>query len=111
MMRGRNEIRAALAALDDDLAGSAVKASIFIVGGAAMAIAYDARRSTVDAVFAPTGEVREAARRVAERLGLSDDWINDGAKAFLRGDDPDRITDYEGATSRWRPRPLDTCWP
>jgi len=97
-MLGRDEIRAALAGLDDELAGSPVKASIFVVGGAAMAIAYDARRSTVDvdAVFAPTREVREAAHRVAERLGLSDDWINDGAKAFLPGDDPDRITVYEG---------------
>ena len=97
-MLGRDEIRAALAALDDELAGSPVKASIFVVGGAAMAIAYDARRSTVDvdAVFAPTREVREAAHRVAERLGLSDDWINDGAKAFLPGDDPDRITVDEG---------------
>jgi hypothetical protein len=98
MMFGRDEIRAAFAALDDELAGSTVKASLFVVGGAAMAIAYDARRSTVDvdAVFVPAHEVREAARRVAQRLDLSDDWINDGAKAFLPGDDPDRITVYEG---------------
>jgi hypothetical protein len=63
-----------------------------------MAVAYDARRSTadIDAVFAPTTEVRQAARVVAELLGLSEDWLNDGAKAFMPGEDPNRITVFEG---------------
>jgi hypothetical protein len=70
---------------------------VFVVDGAAMAVAYDARRATVDvdAVFSPLAEVRSAARRVAARLGLDEDWLNDGAKAFIPGPDPDRINVYE----------------
>ena len=98
-MLGRDQILGALRALDDELGLRDVRANVFVVGGAAMAIAYDARRSTadVDAVFAPSTEVRDAARRVSERLGLSEGWLNDGAKAFMPGTDPDQITVYEGA--------------
>ena len=53
---GKAELSAALHALDEELERANVRAEIFIVDGAAMAIAYDARRSTidVDAVFAPS---------------------------------------------------------
>ena len=45
-----------------------------------MALAYDARRATVDvdAIFVPAAEVRKAAARVAERLQIEEDWLNDG---------------------------------
>jgi len=93
----REEILAALQALDEELGRRGVRANLFVVGGAAMAIAYDARRLTagVDAVFAPAGDVREAASKIADRLGLPPDWLNDGAKAFMPGDDPARITVFE----------------
>ena len=44
----------------------------FVVGGAAMALAYDAARVTrdVDAAFKPHGIVLEEARNVADDLGL-----------------------------------------
>ena len=63
-----------------------------------MALAYDARRSTVDvdATFLPAAEVRQAARRVADELGLEPDWLNDGDKAFMPGNDPDQIAVFEG---------------
>jgi hypothetical protein len=96
----RQELMNALDALDSDLAHRGIKAKIFIVGGAAMSIAYDARRSTsdVDAVFVPVDEVRAAAARVAEQLGLEPEWLNEGVKGFLPGEDPDRIGVFEGTS-------------
>ena len=62
-----------------------------------MALAYDARRATVDvdATFLPAVEVRQAARRVADELGLEPDWL-DGAKAFMPGNDPDQVSVFQG---------------
>jgi hypothetical protein len=95
---GRRELLEALSELDAELKVLNVRGEVFIVGGAAMAIAYDSRRATadVDAVFVPSSEVRTAASRVAERLGLEPDWLNDGANAFLPGEDVNRIGVYEG---------------
>lgn len=95
---GRRELLEALAELDEELKTLDVKGEIFIVGGAAMAIAYDTRRATtdVDAVFVPSSEIRTAAARVATRLNLEPDWLNDGAKAFMPGADSNQIGVYEG---------------
>ncbi|TQS40396.1 hypothetical protein [Cryptosporangium phraense] len=56
----------------DRLARRGVIADLYIFGGAAMALAYDARRSTRDigAVFQPHGVVLDEARAVADELGL-----------------------------------------
>ncbi|WP_166345950.1 DUF6036 family nucleotidyltransferase [Phytoactinopolyspora limicola] len=80
-----------LESLSDELAQRATQADIFLVGGAAMALAYDARRATrdLDGVFAPTAAVRQAAAAVAEDHGLEEDWLNDAVKGFLPGPDPD----------------------
>jgi len=95
---GRRELLEALGELDEELRILNVRGEVFIVGGAAMAIAYDTRRATadVDAVFVPSIEVRTAAARVAERMNLEPDWLNDGAKAFLPGEDKNQIGVYEG---------------
>jgi hypothetical protein len=79
----RAAIRALLVELDAELARRGPKADLFLVGGAAIAVAYDARRATrdLDAVFQPTGLVREAARAVGERQDLAGDWLNDASKA------------------------------
>ena len=79
------DVRALLVEVGAELDAVGVVADLFLVGGAAVALAYDARRLTrdVDAVFAPATEVRVAAARVAGRHGLSDDWLNDAVKGFL----------------------------
>lgn len=94
----RDRILGAFSALDDELGAVGIKGNVFVVGGAAIAVAYDSRRSTVDvdAVFSPAAEVRRAAERVADRLSLSADWLNDGAKGFLPGADHAGPSVYEG---------------
>jgi hypothetical protein len=98
MLLDREALLRAFAALDAELGTMGTHADIYVVGGAAMAVAYDARRSTVDvdAAFAPASEVRAAARRIADRLGLEEGWLNDGAKAFIPGPDPGAVNVYEG---------------
>lgn len=68
----RAELERAFTALGERLARRGVVADVFVVGGAAMALAYDARRVTrdVDSLFVPHGVVLEEARNLAEELGL-----------------------------------------
>ena len=53
---GREDIRALLDDLSAELAARGARAELFLVGGAALAVAYDATRATrdLDAVFIPT---------------------------------------------------------
>jgi len=96
----RAEILKALQALGDELSGQDVHGQIFIVGGAAMALAHSTRRVTKDigAVFEPKSSIYEAAARVAENLGLPEGWLNDAAKGFMPGKDknPRPVPDIEG---------------
>lgn len=86
----REEIVALLTALGAALRDRGVEGEMYVVGGAAIALAYDARRSTrdIDAVFEPKLVIYEAAAEVAERFELPPGWLNDAVKGFLAGDDP-----------------------
>jgi hypothetical protein len=96
----RAKIVKALQALGEELSSQGVHGQIFIVGGAAIALAYATRRVTkdVDAVFEPKAVIYVAAAKVAEDLGLPEDWLNDAAKAFMPGQDDDArpLPDVEG---------------
>jgi hypothetical protein len=96
----RAKILDALQALGDELTRQGVRGQIFIVGGAAMAIAYSTRRVTrdIDEVFEPKASIYEAAAKVAEELGLPEDWLNDAAKGFMPGEDEDPrpVPDVQG---------------
>jgi hypothetical protein len=86
----REEIIEALTALAGELEQRGVSAEMYVVGGAAIALAFDERRATrdIDAVFEPKAIVYEAAAVVADRLGLPGGWLNDAVKGFLSGSDP-----------------------
>ena len=91
----------AFTALGERLARRGVVADVFVVGGAAMALAYDATRVTrdIDATFVPHGVVIEEARHVADDLGLPYWWLNEQASIYISGkDDPGkrRVFDHRG---------------
>jgi hypothetical protein len=93
----RDEIVVALTALGARLSGRGVEGELYVVGGAAIAIAFDARRATrdVDAIFEPKQEVYAAADEVGTELGLPPGWLNDGVKGFVAGPDADPATVLE----------------
>lgn len=86
----RGEIVDALTALAEELDRRGVSAEMYVVGGAAIALAFDERRATrdIDAVFEPKAIVYEAAAVVAGQLELPEGWLNDAVKGFLAGTDP-----------------------
>jgi hypothetical protein len=51
-------------------------------------------------VFQPKDEVYAAAAAVAVRHDLPEDWLNDGVKGFLPGDDPQARPVYESEALR-----------
>jgi hypothetical protein len=71
--------------LDAELARSGTHAEVYLVGGAVMCLALDARAATrdVDAWFKPATLVREAAARVATRAAVPANWLNDAVKGWL----------------------------
>lgn len=86
----RGQVIELLRELGADLASRGMEARLFVVGGAAMALAFNTRRLThdVDGVFEPKAVVYEAARRVAAKHeGLPENWLNDAVKGLLPGPD------------------------
>jgi hypothetical protein len=97
----RHAIEEAFRRLGDRLARRGVVADLYVFGGAAMALAYDARRATrdIDAVLQPHGVVIEEAKAVAAEMGLPPWWLNEQASAFVaRGGDANapRVFDHPG---------------
>lgn len=93
----REEIVAALTALGARLSERGIDGELYVVGGAAIAIAFDARRATrdVDAIFEPKQAVYAAADEVGDELGLPPGWLNDGVKGFVAGPDDAAATVLE----------------
>jgi hypothetical protein len=79
------EIRRLLTLLDADLATHGVDGEVYLVGGAVMCLALNAREATkdVDGLFEPAKAIREAAARVAAASGLDASWLNDAVKGYL----------------------------
>ena len=81
----KREIERLFRLLDEELRHEGVNGELYLVGGAAMCLAFGARESTrdVDAYFQPARSIREAAARVGVRAGVGAGWLNDAVKAYL----------------------------
>jgi hypothetical protein len=90
---GVDEIRTLLAELGRRLDEQGVRATIYIVGGAAIALSTDTRRVTVDidAIFHPETTVSDVVATMAREKGLRPDWLNQSARAFVPGGDDDAV--------------------
>ncbi len=97
MPLGREQILDLLDDLAGQLEAAGVHGDMFLVGGAAMAVAYDARRVTadLDAIFEPKQVLYDMAAQVANRRGLPPGWLNDAVKGLLPGPDPAPLVLYE----------------
>lgn len=79
------QITKALGYLNDELVATGQRLQIGIVGGAALALGFQARASTNDVdVWTDNPEVlRQAAEAVAQRHHLPKDWISAEASRFI----------------------------
>jgi hypothetical protein len=88
----RAMILEALEALARELAAmeTSRQEEIVLAGGAALVLMYNAREATRDVDFCSvatggSAALRTAACRVAVALELPEDWLNDGAKGYIKG--------------------------
>jgi len=84
-MLQKKEILRLLNRLNELLGMRNIKGEVYLLGGAVMCLAFNARASTkdLDALFAPKSVIRELAGQIAEEEKISEDWLNDAAKEFL----------------------------
>ena len=84
------KIKELFAALNEELAAKDVIGEVGICGGAVMCLVFQTREATkdVDAIFEPAQEIREASARVAKRLEVPEDWLNDAVKGFFYSEPP-----------------------
>jgi hypothetical protein len=83
----RERLREAFDRLASKLARRGVVGEVHIFGGAAMVLAFDERAATrdVDALFEPDEPILQAAREVADELGLPRSWLNNQASSWVSG--------------------------
>ena len=82
----RDALRELLDELSRELEHRRTRAQIYIIGGAAISLAFDRRRTThdVDArIESGHGQLIEAARTIGRRRGLPESWLNEQATAHM----------------------------
>ena len=72
--------------LSKELSFSRTRAQVYVVGGAAIALAFDISRFTKDVdvlITSAHGELVKAAQAVARKNELPDAWLNEAAVGFI----------------------------
>jgi len=78
MMRHFKELNSRLKAINKD-------GEVFVIGGAAISLAFGGRDATedIDAVYKPRSEIRRIIKVMAEEYDLRSDWLNNDAEHFV----------------------------
>lgn len=82
----REDIEELLAALGVRLQARGVAATVYVVGGAAIAlrgVSSQRRTADVDALMVPEAEVLEAARQVAAELRVRSTWLSSAVRPYV----------------------------
>jgi hypothetical protein len=82
----RHDIEDLFAALGARLQARGVAATVYVVGGAAIALRHvssDRRAADVDALMVPEEPVLEAAREIAAERGIRSTWLNSAARPYV----------------------------
>ena len=81
----RDQIIDSLRQLGEALEAQGQFGELLLTGGAVMCLVHEARDMTkdVDALYEPKLVINTIVKQIAERNGFSDDWLNDGVKAYL----------------------------
>ena len=83
---GRKQIQDAFEELSNELRSQRIKEHLYIVGGAAIAMAFRDSRHTFDIdalMLEGHGPVFDASRRIARRNGWPERWLNEAAVAAI----------------------------
>jgi hypothetical protein len=95
----RDKIMELLTELGRRLSARGVAGRLYVVGGVAMALEFDTRRTTrdIDAIFDPPTTIADEAASMATDLGLPPGWLSAAAQAFIPLPDEDPVSlDVEG---------------
>lgn len=92
----REDIESLLEALAHRLTSNGCAASIYIVGGVAIAlrgISDERRTGDIDALMVPEDRVLEAARAIAQERGIRPNWLNSAARPYVPPAPPGMVDD------------------
>jgi len=78
MMRHFKELNSRLNAINKD-------GEVFVIGGAAISLAFGGRDATedIDAIYKPRSEIRRIIKVMSEEYDLRSDWLNNDAEHFV----------------------------
>lgn len=82
----RESLLELLGALADRLKARSVRASVYVIGGAAISLVFDARRATRDidaVVLEGHGPLMEEVQRLGRERGLPGSWLNEQAAMYV----------------------------
>ncbi|MDR1861864.1 MAG: nucleotidyltransferase [Candidatus Ancillula sp.] len=81
----REQILSLFTQVESKMKAKNIRGTLYVVGGAAMALKYEGFRLTVDVdgIFEPADEILEIAHEVARENNLDRDWLNNAVKVPL----------------------------